>query len=500
MDELHDQQLKVLGVAAQGLIGRLHPGHIAVVVGTPHVDLAIEAALALVLVVGDVRGEVGVLAAGANQHAVLVVAEFGGAQPQRALAPVGMPLSLEDRQRAIHRARVALVQGALICPAIEALDRECGQRRLHLLHHHAHRGAANLGGIDRVLSHQVHELLNVCTPVAVLGNRLIPCHSDHRLAELTHLRAGVVDVELTLHLVTAVFKKTGQSVTVGGIAGMTHVHRPGRVGGHELDQNPLARQIPAGIERRPRGKHIGESRDQPRVGEKQVEKSRPGNLESLKARAEPRLQGTPEKLGNLAGGGVEASRQEQGGIGRVVPEIRARRTLEGDVPTSRNRGGHIRRGAGELSRSRQHGSAQAIQRRGWSRHGALRSGSVIVGMALGHRSSRGDCDTSCVNDQDSGAERHINIHLSPEIMGGVYANFANVSHSDYEFTVTFARVDHEVESEEVPGVVVSRVNLSPRFMRELIDAMEDNYSKWRTREGIKNLPEYGGTEAGSKEE
>ena len=95
----------------------------------------------------------------------------------------------------------------------------------------------------------------------------------------------------------------------------------------------------------------------------------------------------------------------------------------------------------------------------------------------------GACDTSCVNDQDSGAERHINIHLSPEIMGGVYANFANVSHSDYEFTVTFARVDHEVEADEVPGVVVSRVNLSPRFMRELIDAMEDNYSKWQRPRG-----------------
>ncbi len=80
-------------------------------------------------------------------------------------------------------------------------------------------------------------------------------------------------------------------------------------------------------------------------------------------------------------------------------------------------------------------------------------------------------------------------------MGGVYTNFANVSHSDYEFTVTFARVDHEVEADEVPGVVVSRVNLSPRFMRELIDAMEDNYSKWLTREGIKNLPEYGGGES-----
>ena len=93
---------------------------------------------------------------------------------------------------------------------------------------------------------------------------------------------------------------------------------------------------------------------------------------------------------------------------------------------------------------------------------------------------------------DEPPERHLNIHFSPEIMAGVYSNFANVSHSDYEFTLTFARVDHEVEEDEVPGVVVARVNLSPRFMAELIDAMTDNYSKWRTREGIKNLPEFGG--------
>jgi hypothetical protein len=94
-------------------------------------------------------------------------------------------------------------------------------------------------------------------------------------------------------------------------------------------------------------------------------------------------------------------------------------------------------------------------------------------------------------DDPNTPERHINIHFSPDIMAGVYANFANVSHSDYEFTITFARVDHEVEDEEIPGVVVSRINLSAKFMRELIDAMHDNYSKWQTREGIKNLPEFG---------
>jgi Protein of unknown function (DUF3467) len=94
---------------------------------------------------------------------------------------------------------------------------------------------------------------------------------------------------------------------------------------------------------------------------------------------------------------------------------------------------------------------------------------------------------------DEPRERQLNIHIDPEAMGGVYANFANVSFSQYEFTVTFARVDHEVEEGDVPGVVVSRVNVSHKFMRDLLDAMEDSYSKWSTTEGIRNLPEAPGS-------
>lgn len=75
----------------------------------------------------------------------------------------------------------------------------------------------------------------------------------------------------------------------------------------------------------------------------------------------------------------------------------------------------------------------------------------------------------------------------------MYANFANVSFSDYEFTVTFARIDHEVEETDVPGVVVARVNMSSRFMRELVDAMQDAWSKWAAQEGIRNLPEAPGS-------
>ena len=48
-------------------------------------------------------------------------------------------------------------------------------------------------------------------------------------------------------------------------------------------------------------------------------------------------------------------------------------------------------------------------------------------------------------------ERHFNIQIEPQALAGVYANFANVSHSDYEFTITFARVDHDVEGPRCPA-------------------------------------------------
>jgi uncharacterized protein DUF3467 len=86
-------------------------------------------------------------------------------------------------------------------------------------------------------------------------------------------------------------------------------------------------------------------------------------------------------------------------------------------------------------------------------------------------------------------ERRINIHLEPTDIAGSYANFANITFSRYEFTLTFARIEHEVEEGDVPGAVVSRINASPRFMEELIAALQDSWSKYQTTEGIRNLPE-----------
>ena len=93
---------------------------------------------------------------------------------------------------------------------------------------------------------------------------------------------------------------------------------------------------------------------------------------------------------------------------------------------------------------------------------------------------------------DEAPERNLNLHLEPDKLAGHYSNFANVSFSPYEFTLTFARIDHEVEAGDVPGVVVARINVAPQFMRELIDAMNDSWSRYTTQQGIKNLPEIDG--------
>ncbi len=90
-------------------------------------------------------------------------------------------------------------------------------------------------------------------------------------------------------------------------------------------------------------------------------------------------------------------------------------------------------------------------------------------------------DEELVPEPEPG-ERRLNIHLDPTDIAGVYANFANISFSQYEFTLTFARIEHEVEEGDVPGAVVARINASPRFFEELMAALQDSWSKYQTRE------------------
>lgn len=65
------------------------------------------------------------------------------------------------------------------------------------------------------------------------------------------------------------------------------------------------------------------------------------------------------------------------------------------------------------------------------------------------------------------------IIIQPEQLAGVWANFAQVSHSPYEFTLDFVRLDF---SQNPPkGIVVSRVSVAPNFIDQLIQALGENW-------------------------
>lgn len=68
------------------------------------------------------------------------------------------------------------------------------------------------------------------------------------------------------------------------------------------------------------------------------------------------------------------------------------------------------------------------------------------------------------------------VEILPEDRAGVWANYARVSHSPYEFTLDFVRLDF---TERPPnGVVVARVSVSPLMVTQLIEALNDNWQKY----------------------
>ena len=100
------------GLVAERLRHRHQAADIAVVVGAEHDDVCVEAALALVEVVAEVARDVGGLAVGADDDAVAVVAELGGAQPDGAVLLEDVAQLAEALDGALDRAR--LVQVVLV--------------------------------------------------------------------------------------------------------------------------------------------------------------------------------------------------------------------------------------------------------------------------------------------------------------------------------------------------------------------------------------------------
>lgn len=79
-------------------------------------------------------------------------------------------------------------------------------------------------------------------------------------------------------------------------------------------------------------------------------------------------------------------------------------------------------------------------------------------------------------DEEPEEPQEAQIVLQPDQMAGVWANWAQVYHSEHEFTIDFVRMDPASRSPR--GIVVARVSVSPLFITQLIDALQRNWSQY----------------------
>ncbi len=79
-----------------------------------------------------------------------------------------------------------------------------------------------------------------------------------------------------------------------------------------------------------------------------------------------------------------------------------------------------------------------------------------------------------MTDQEEPQESQPEIILPQEEMPGVWANFASISHTAHEFTIDFTRM----EADGSRGIVVSRVSVSPLFVSQFIEALNQNWARY----------------------
>ena len=83
----------------------------------------------------------------------------------------------------------------------------------------------------------------------------------------------------------------------------------------------------------------------------------------------------------------------------------------------------------------------------------------------------------------------LNIELTEEVAEGTYSNIAIINHSTSEFVIDFIQM--------MPGVpkakVKSRIILTPQHAKRLMNALNDNISKFQAQHGeIKDVDPTGG--------
>lgn len=97
-----------------------------------------------------------------------------------------------------------------------------------------------------------------------------------------------------------------------------------------------------------------------------------------------------------------------------------------------------------------------------------------------------------MTDEEPGQEGpEAQMILEMAQMAGVWANSARVSHSEHEFTLDFARIDFATDP--LQGIVVSRVSVSPLFVTQLIEALQENWQNYAAKALPQEVKDAGST-------
>lgn len=89
------------------------------------------------------------------------------------------------------------------------------------------------------------------------------------------------------------------------------------------------------------------------------------------------------------------------------------------------------------------------------------------------------------NPKPTVPENALQIHLDEQIANGQYVNMALVNHTDTEFTLDFIYV----QPQQPRANVRSRIITSPRHLKRLALAIQDNLAKYEAKFGTVELGE-----------
>jgi len=90
-----------------------------------------------------------------------------------------------------------------------------------------------------------------------------------------------------------------------------------------------------------------------------------------------------------------------------------------------------------------------------------------------------------MSDKPTAPPQHvqIQIELDPAIAVGAFVNMAMVNHTETEFTLDLIYV----QPQQPRAVVRSRAITTPKHMKRLLHAIQENVAKWEARFGTIDL-------------